>query len=412
MKRLLSLLSALMLWAVPAISQTGNTDSLGFSPYVMWQSWLVFSHGQSVYQEDGGRYKVLRPELGILIRRGRVGGKYYWGNRLSGNVTMAFDQVGRDPALATNGGTPDRQLPITLLEATMSWQLAEGLQAPVLTTGFFRPQIGRESITTAWAVNSFEKAMSQTYLRQHLVANSHGRAPGLNLGGLWQARSSISLKYDFGLFTGLPDGIGATMTPPLWTSRLAWQFGDPEHQAYSISYKVNHFGRRKGITLAAAGAWQRSIPLQRQSWSYGLDLLANHGPLSLDGEWHWLYRQNQSVQRAFAQTGHLRTGWTWPLGRHFLEVAAMVMHLRGAKARSLASELNLPAGRETALDLGLNWYLSEHRWKLSLHYTRRFAPEEDLPMGFTGNDYFYQSGLGPIYRGHYAGLGLTAIIGG
>lgn len=66
----------------------------------------------------------------------------------------------------------------------------------------FRPQFSIESITVVWATSSFEKAMSQNYIRTHLTGIGSGRASGVNLGGLLKNKNDkIIGHYHLGLFT-------------------------------------------------------------------------------------------------------------------------------------------------------------------------------------------------------------------
>ncbi len=92
--------------------------------------------------------------------------------------------VKNTPSLATKGGTASARQEVSLSDLQIRYQLSEGKEWLYLTSGFFRPQLGRESITSAWSVNSFEKAISQSYVRSYLVNAGHGRAPRFNLGGI------------------------------------------------------------------------------------------------------------------------------------------------------------------------------------------------------------------------------------
>ena len=401
---------------MPSVAQD---PEIRVSPYLMMQSWLVYSHGQEHFDATTNAYELQDPQWGMMIRRGRMGMKASLGDRWRANVMLAFDQVGNTPSLAPNGGTARPDLTMSLFDAQLRYRVLEGKEWLFVTTGFFRPQMGRESMTSAWNVGSLEKALSQTYLRKHLVNAGPGRAPGLNLGGLWQPVASLGLEYNAGIFmpAAYSTDPAAVPTSPLGVGRVAVNIGQPEHERYSLSYQTNYFHRRKGFTVALAGAWQGASPVFRNSSAVGVDVLANSGPWNLDAEWILMQRTSPGGNLAVrfthqTQAGHVRLGYLVGLREgQWLELTGMVMHARGPMDETQAASVQSFGGRETTLDGGLNLYLHEKHLTLTLHYVWHTGNATGLPAGTTINDYFSQSGIGAIRRGNYAGFGVNVVLG-
>jgi hypothetical protein len=328
-----------------------------------------------------------------------------------------YDQVGRD-LLASGVGSANRADPdVGLLESYVQWQMGRS-EALNLVGGWFRPQVQRESITGAWAASSFEKAMSQNYLRNHLVGTGLGRTTGLNLGGIL-TKGKISLNYNFGIFTpataSLSGGSVGKNFAPLLAGRLSLWLGDPEFRQYGISYDINFFNRRKGISLDLNLARQGETEQFKASTTIGPGILLNWGPLNLDGEWLFLKREgldSLGTVRAGVATGHIRLGVNLPTGRFVLEPTLMAMRFSGemdAGGQASAAALHMSAGEETTYDAGLNWYLDGKRLKLALHYTWRSGDPGAAGDGAQLNAFFSQPGVGAIRRGNWLGIGLNAI---
>lgn len=399
-------------------------DSVGLQPFVMTQLWGTYTQGQAVWQPDSGRYAPVDDRADLQLRRARLGFRGQPYARLRYTLVLFYDLIGRDLLSGTVGGSNGPAPNLGIWDAFFQWQMMPRSEALHLTAGYFRPQLGRESITSAWSVNSLEKATSQTYLRRHLVGTGPGRATGLNIGGLLRGPEWLGLTYNLGMFLpqytgGTPQTVGAQFAP-LWVGRAVLQLGDPEQTRYRIGYEINYFGQRKGLSLGLGGAWQGRTELFAHSRALSVDLLANYGPLNLDGEWAWLQRRDTRplptlVQRDFvyvSQTGHLRAGVNLPAGRYLLEPTFMVVAFRGgmdATAQADAEAVHASAGRETTYDAGINWYFDGKRLKLALHYTWRNGEPGAAGDGAAVNAFFTQGGIGPIRRGNWWGLGVSAI---
>lgn len=380
-------------------------------PFLALQLWSGYSIGQEVYDQDAGQYQPTDDRFNVFLRRARAGLKANPYKNLSFTFIGAYDGLGKDALHASLGPANSLSSPkFFLWEALLQWNAG-----PVnLTAGYFRPQLSRESITAAWAVNSMEKAMSQTYIRNHLTGNGTGRSMGINLGGLILPEGkNWGLNYNFGVFnpvyqnfSGLSTGIRFS---PLWVGRVVAYLGDPEQSQYSTSYRINYFGTRKGLSVGGGGSWQGATDLFDRSYAASTDLLFNWGPLNVDGEWNWMWRDDY-----FSQTGHVRAGYNVVISkRYYLEPAFMVMQFTGASdlaGQAEAKALGASSGSETSFNAGINWYLNKTHLKLMLHYTWHLADAgEAANTAFTGNAYFSESGVGAIRRGNWVGLGVNAI---
>lgn len=383
---------------------------------LLLQLWSTYSTGFEVYNASTQTYTPVDDRLGISLRRARLvfNGEPY--PRLTYTLALFYDQVGYD-ILSSGLGTTNKDQPsLGVWDAFVQYRLAPQSQGLYLTAGYFRPQMQRESITAAWATTSFEKSMSQNYLRRHLTGTGPGRAMGINIGGLLTG-PRLGLNYNIGLFTPVAsalDGSSAGLQfAPLWTGRVSLQLGQPEMSQYKIAYEINTFNQRKGLSLDFNGAYQGQTDRFQHSLAYGPGFLFNWGPLNLDGEWIWMLRESSAGSfRQGAQTGHLRLGYNLPAGRFIWEPTAMLMTFSGAKdaeAQARASLLGLSSGSETTYDLGCNLYLDRRHFKIALHYTWRSGEPGAAGPGATVNSYFSQPGVGAIRRGDYLGLGLNLI---
>ncbi len=409
-------------WAQP--SWLLRQDSLPIESFVMLQLWGTYTQGQRVWQADSGRYEAVNDRADLQLRRARLGfkGEPYRG--LKYTLLLFYDLIGRDLLSGTVGGSNGPTPNLGIWDAFLQWRIHPKAETWYLTAGYFRPQLGRESITSAWSVNSMEKATTQAYLRQHLVGTGAGRATGINLGGLLRPWPRLGLSYNLGVFvpqfTASHAQTMGRQFAPLWVGRAVLHLGDPEQTRYRIGYEINYFGQRKGFSLGVGGAWQGAHGALGPSQVLSMDLLANYGPLSLDGEFSLMRRQGQrpvesAVMRNFTytrRTAHLRGGFNLSVGRYVIEPALMIERFGGgidSTSQADAAAVGASAGQATTYDAGINWYLDGKHLKLALHYTWHQADAGDAPPGNTVNLFFYQSEVGPIRRGNWLAMGLSLI---
>lgn len=384
----------------------------------MVQLWTIYSTNFEVFNKESKTYEKVDDRINTSLRRARVvlSGTPY--ERLQYSVALFYDQAGRDILSSGIGGTNKADPSVGIWDAFLQWKVSKKTETVNIIGGWFRPQVQRENITSGWSVGSFEKAMSQNYVRRNLVGTGPGRAAGLNLGGLknW---NKIGVNYNLGLFnpltTGFDESSSGQAFSPLVTGRLVLTFGDPELEKYGISYETNFYNQRKGLSLDFNFGTQGKTDQFLGSSTVGTGFLFNYGALNMDGEWFWMQRKGASEDIGFKarnETGHVRMGVNLPAGKFILELTAMVMAFSGAsgsKEQKEASILKMSSGAETTYDVGLNWYLDKKNLKLQLHYTFRDGDPGDAGDGAAVNAYFSQSGVGAIKRGNWLGVGLNAI---
>jgi hypothetical protein len=412
-------LSLLLAAAAPADVRAGARIELGdgrdLEVSFMAQLWDVTTFDAA---GAGGAPAADRSDL--FVRRGRFGVKGQAYPRVSYRVWFAYDNLGKDPLSAAPGGVQADNKDLYVWDAYFTIALDDTWAH--LTAGYFRPQIGRESITSAFAVNSLVKALANGYLREHVVGRSNGRETGLNLGGLLRG-DGRGLRWDVGIFDTNHAGIagsGGAEWAPLWTGRLALTLGEPETDRYGLGYAVNDFGERPGLTVAVNGSWQgqtvetvlESFDLVnglvrtylggfRRNASWGADLRLNRGPLSLTAEYDVLHRRFGAPLVATAddlhgdeytdRVGHVRAGWNLFL-RNGQVLEPTLMYSRFAADRLSALH---PGGEHELLALGVNWYLDRNRWKVALHWVRQDGEPVSGYGGSSGDR-----------RGNFLGLGL------
>lgn len=391
-------------------------------PFMMVQLWGNYTFDQEVYDEELGAYTTAEDRWNVLLRRARLGFRAEPYPNLKFTLVGAYDLVGRDLLSGLSGGSNNGSLPeFGIWDAFFQWRIKAESEAIHLTGGYFRPQFGRESITSGWSVNSMEKSMSQNYIRKHLVGTGPGRAVGLNLGGLlWEEGANFGFNYNIGVFNpvnlAFGGNSGGLASSPLVVARGVFNFGDPEMKRYKIGYDINYYNQRRGLSLGVAGAWQGATDLFDASYALETDVLFNWGPLNVDGEWIWMQRGSNALTESFtqgSQTGHIRVGYNLIVAnRFFLEPVAMIMAFDGAmdaKAQEQAALLGASYGEEHTYDVGVNWYLDQKRLKLMLHYTWRGGDAGALGDASRPNSFFRQGGVGAIRRGNWLGLGVHAI---
>ncbi len=427
MKRLKYLLAGLLILAgLNGYSQEFDKwkekmEGWKIEPYVMFQLWSSYSVDQQNFDEEADLYLPVDDRFSTSFRRARLGFRMQPFEGLKFKVTGAYDLLGRDLNAALIGGANTGARPnFSIWDAYLQWRIKPDSEAFYLVGGYFRPQISRESITSAWNVASMEKAMSQTYIRGHLTGTGPGHAPGLNLGGLLDLTEDFGLNYNFGIFNPANLLNGATKLSPLYTGRVVAYFGDPEMTSYKIGYTTNYFGQRHGLSVGLGGAWQGETDRFLSSYTGSVDFLFNWGPFNADGEWNFMWREgersfNGNGSKPFVYdsgTGHLRLSYNLVVGDFFLEPSFMTYQFLGAtdlQGQADADAVNAFSGQDYTYDVGINWHLAQRQLKLALHYTWHEGDAGEAGDGFTGNLYYWQPGVGAIRRGDWLGLGLSAI---
>lgn len=352
----------------------------------------IFTHGTRADLSNSGRLDPVDDRFDLGLRRARLtlSGRILAG--LDFRVIFFYDNVGRDRFTGTRGTPSEGSLGIW--DAFWTWHARpERLH---IIIGYFRPQLGREHITSGFQTNSsMDKLPTQNYQRIHAIGRSNGRETGINAGGLY-SRGKWCLNYNAGFFDASHEKLagqpyGGRRWSPLLAGRLALSIGDPEMKSYSIDYQVNYFGRRRGLTVAAFSSHQGHTDAFQRNSTMGLDLLANYGPLNLDAECSRLARRRLDGAAYADHTWHARAGYNIRAASSWLEPVFAVAHFTGSSLSPWKD------GRDEWVDAGLNWYLRETRVKFNLHFTR----QSGRPL--SGYD------DGKIRRGNMVGFGVQFV---
>jgi len=319
------------------------------------------------------------------IRRGRLGIKGQYRPEVSFVFNFAYDNIGKNGFTAATGSpqaTNNKEF--YLWDGYVTVALDETWTN--LTMGYFRPQVGRESISSAFKVNSFVKAPANSWPRRHIVGRGPGRETGLNLGGLYLA-DNWSINYNFGIFDTNHEtiiGQGGEFWAPLLTWRLAFSTGDPEMPRYGLGYTTNYYSKRNGITFACNGTRQGQTNKTLvhdetldtyeylggfdRNTMFGFDILANVAGFNFGLEYATLEREAAGVIEN--GTRQYDTGYEYSLWH--LRGSYNIVLGNGQIIEPVALVAKIEAGYDlTWYDFGLNWYLDRHRWKVNLHYVRQ-----------------------------------------
>lgn len=428
MKRFISFVSLCM--AATAMAQTDlpitpqsekkyglKNPDLKIDPYVQLQGWMVHSTGRSAQVDGDDGLDGVDSRTNIFLRRARLGfrGRPY--KDLSYTLSLYYDNAGHDSLASTRASTlpsttNGRQTDVTrgvatigLWDSFLSWKASES-DLLHITGGYFRPQISRENITAAFNVNSFEKAPSQNYVRQAVIGRGFGRATGINAGGM-KYNDKFGINYNVGIFNKVTTGgsftqgttnvnLGETQGDEnalVYVGRFAMTFGDAEMEKYGLSYNINYFGKRKGLTVALNGSTQDKTPTYNSNKVIGGDILFNWGPVQVDGEFFYIFKKETGADfYSRARTGHIRAGYNFFLENGtVLEPAVMFSGFYGEEGSDYT-------GTDHVMDVGLNWYLDQNKYKFYVHYVAQDGE---------GSNLVHKDGNTGYHYGDYAGLGLT-----
>ena len=386
-----------------------NPD-LKIEPYAQLQGWAVYSMSRDSQNDTDPGLDKADPRLNLFFRRARLGFRGQPYKDLSYVLSMFYDNAGHDsqaatraltsPAVNSSGASIGGMATVGVWDSFLSWKVSNS-DIFHATFGYFRPQISRESLTAAFNVNSFEKAPSQNYVRQSVIGRGFGRGTGINFGGLTEDKK---FNYNVGIFnknttgekvgtTTIGETQGSSSNSLVYVARAAYSFGDPEMPKYGTSYIINYFGKRKGLTVALNGSSQDRTPVYKENKVIGGDILFNWGPWIVDGEFFYIYKKNLgSEDFARARTGHLRGGYSFFLENEtVLEPSIMVSGFYGEDGSDMT-------GRDLVVDVGLNWYLDQNRYKFYIHY---------VDQAGDGNNLVNREGANGYHYGDYAGIGVT-----
>jgi len=326
-----------------------------------YQFWSVYTFSR---QRDAAGTPV-DDRWDSFLRRARLQVQGRIKEPLTYKVSLSYDELGKDRYTATPGtGQDENNADFRVWDACVTWAADPAFAN--ITVGYFKPQVGRESITTAFAVESIVKGLTNSYLRRHIVGRPTGRETGVNVGGLLR-RGLWSFNYNLGFFDPNHKDIvgeagGGIRWAPLAAGRVAVSFGDPEMDHYGMSYRANYFGKRKGVTVGMSATRQGRTDLFKKNEMVGVDLLSNYGNLNVGAECDFLGRDT-GVERYTDRVWDARAGWNIPLPNgQIIEPAFMYSEFKGS-----GNSAKWPGERHSLSDLGVNWYLDKCI-KINLHY--------------------------------------------
>ncbi len=394
-------------------------EGYNIQPILAAQLWASYTTDAQLWDADKGSYEDVDDRLNFQVRRIRMGFKAQPYENFNVKVVGAYDLVGRDILAGPTGGQNNGAFPaFGLWEAYFQWRLQKGSEAFNIVGGYFTPQFGRESFTSAFLVPSFGKAWSQNYMRRHLVGRGPGRTMGINLGGLWMnEKENLSFKYNLGVHNpAFSDANGHSIgaaASPLAIARLAVSFGNPEQKKYGLGGKINYFGKRRGLTIGANVAQQGETDFFKSNAAVGVDLLFNWDNLNIDLERSFLSREGADfIYRS--ETLHARASYNLIVDKKFiLEPSVMAMFFTGATdatEQAQAISVGSSSGTDASYEVVLNLYITEAKMKVSLGYTMRDGEVGEVGAGKNVNQLYFGAQGEAIRRGNWLGLGLMVAL--
>ena len=421
------LLPLLLLFLLCTGARAQDADERGtFEPFENWtlrpifavQGWATYTHDFEEWDAETGAYVPVDNRLNFMLRRLRFGTTAQVGERIFIKFLGAADFVGADQRAGTvggvnNGGFPNAQI----WDIYARYQLIPKSEALYVIGGYLRPPIGRESMSGAFGVSSFEKSFVQWYVRQHLVGVGPGGTGGAYLGGIQSLGEKFHIDYRAGVFNPQNNGISAgRRASSLWATRINLMFGDREKGSWTYGLPAaNSFGARNVTSVALNLANEGPTGAVTDGTGLiGVDFLANYGQWHLEGEFHSFQRRQPTGADYQPSAFSIRTGFNIPIRtpdittQRYLEPSVLFWGFNGATELddyAAAQATNYFAGEERVLDVGLNYHLRPGKVRIGLHYNATWGELGEVPADGTNLGlYHFQGGVGGIRRGSYVGF--------
>lgn len=379
---LLYSLAAVAAWAGPKFNFNEGKSSLEITQ--TYQFWGAITPSLDNTPDTD-------PRIDLYLKRGRFGFKGQAMPSLTYNTTIAFDNAGKDPygGTSTGSGQDLTNGRFVLMDAYMAYEVDTSLA--VLTFGYVRPQTSREFTSAFSSVSSLDFSLVYGYYREHITPRSSGRETGVNLGGQWAVPGIFGVQYELGGFDAVQEKAktnanlrGHRVWSPLWTGRVALTAGAMENSRYAMKKPTQYFGKRMGLTLGAYGSYQgetsmlydttaatSTAPMKltyaggfENNRSYGADLLANWKGLSLSGEISLLQRDTGSGSYTDS-VWYVRAAYGLVLGDSLGSLEPVVLY---SQFRGDSLSAQNPAGEETQIDFGVNYFPPVKGLRISAHY--------------------------------------------
>ncbi len=350
--------------------------------FQMVQVWNVYTLENDSFDED------MDARDDVYIRRGRIGVKGNIRKDIAFKVWFAYDNLGKNEASASTGGpnttagkgtdgSENREFYVW--DAIWTWK-ADPEWANI-SIGYFRPQVGKESITTAFKVISFQKALTNFDFRKHIVGRGPGRETGINIGGL---ALNKRLNYNIGIFDTnhkkIVGNAGNSKKPtvgdgkkwsPMYAVRVAWSFGDPEHKKYKMGYTQTYYGKRNGTTIGLNYTYQGETDKFKKNGIYSVDILSNYGNFDFNAEYDWLYRTDLSDNDGTDTIWDIKAGYNIKLKNGQIVRPAIMVSKEEVDVDNNGdhvSDISGVAADKELYEVSVNWLINKDKLKLNLSY--------------------------------------------
>ena len=325
----------------------------------------------------------------VYIRRGRIGVKGKLRKDISFRVWFAYDNLGKDPDSASTGGKNQStkvNREFYIWDAIWTW--AADKEWANISIGYFRPQVGKESITTAFKVISFQKSHPNFQPRRHIVYRGPGRETGINWGGL---ALNKQLNFNFGIFD--VDSYSGKKWSPMYAARVAWSFGDPEHKKYKMGYTQTYYGKRNGVTVGLNYTYQGETDYFKSNTLLGFDILANFGPIDFNAEYDILNRTDFNTNG----DDYKNTVWSAKIGYNFKLSNGQIIRPAVMYSESNADSIFATGVVDSKIhssltkdykmyEVSLNWLIKKDKLKLNIAYNYEEVGNAD-GSNMEGNSY-------------------------
>ncbi|ACO03444.1 MAG TPA: porin [Persephonella sp.] len=388
--------SALIMNTASAAPKFYFGDGKDLEIFQMVQVWSIYT------MENDAVNPNMDARNDIYIRRGRLGVKGHIRKDITFKVWFAYDNLGKNEYTAGTGtpnttagkgdnGTENREFYIW--DAIWTWHLDK--EWANISIGYFRPQVGKESITTAFKVISFQKSLPNFDFRKHIVGRGPGRETGINIGGL-KLGKGWSVNYNVGIFDTnhqkiVGNGTGSKQPTvgdgekwsPMYAVRVAFTIGDPEMKKYKMGYTQTYYGKRNGTTIGLNYTYQGKTDIFDKNGIYAVDILSNYGPVDFNAEYDWLYREKGNQDST-------DTIWSVKLGYNIkLENGQIIQpSIMASKEDADTNTLGVASDKEV-YDVGINYLINKNKLKLNLHYVWGKNKSKDFSYVGLGFQFIY-----------------------
>ncbi len=345
-----------------------NKDK-AFSPIVSIETWAYSSLGK---EDDGTEYKGRTDVAFRRFRFGAKGNPYSW---LKYSFQLHMDAFGKDDNSAVKGSPKDG---IQIWNAYITAKLLKSSEFLNIEAGYFWAAISRESDTSPWAVSAFDKTRSSWFLRRFNTGVGNGIVSGIALAGI-KNTDNFGFSYRIGSYE--PDLYASSeYASRLYTGRFMFSFGSPEQKKYKYMLSGNQWGKRTGVTIGFGAATQSNGYLStitnddlsttdlyfKSSASYGADFVVDLKGLRIDGEYYKMKRKADGYDDFDGSEYRVCLAYNFIAGNKYLEPCVTYSKYEGEGAAKLLGSAFI--GDDSALDIGINWYISKANLKMALHY--------------------------------------------